>query len=337
MLVTEQPEEPFATFNGNVYAVLYDGDTVYVGGDFTQATDTSGTTARNRAAAIDVSTGQLKSWNPNASGTVRALAEVSAGIAVGGMFTQVSGQSHKYLAVVNRTSGDATTASYDTNRTVRALTTLNGKLYVGGGFTSVKGSARSGLAAFDGTALTSWAPRAKGGAVLSLGAATGKVFAGGTFTAVNGNSGAGYLAALSPSRNGGVIGSWDAAITIPADAIDVSGDTVYVGADGAGGRLTAFRVDNGGKRWTVRTDGGVQAVSVFDGQVYFGGHFDNVTGVVRRKLAMVNTSGALQSWSPNANSFPGVHALGNNGTKLGAGGAFTKINFIAQPHFAQFG
>jgi hypothetical protein len=336
LLVTEQPEKPFATFDGSVYAVLYDGNTVYVGGAFTSATDESGTVTRHHAAAINASTGQLLAWNPNADGVVRAIAAVGGDIALGGEFQRVQGSAHSHLAKVNSTTGAPTSFSGDTNRVVRALDALNGRLYVGGGFTSVNGKARSGLAAFDGNTVTAWNPKATGGAVLSLRAANNKVFAGGTYTAMNGSSDAGHLAALSPS-GGGLVSAWDPAITIPVDAIDVDSASVYVGADGVGGRLTAFRADNGAKRWTVRTDGGVQAVTAFGSHIYFGGHFDNVTGLSRSKLAMVNTAGSLQSWAPRANSFPGVHALANNGTKLGVGGAFTKINFISRPHFAQFG
>ena len=336
--VADRPEST-TSFNGTVYSVLYVGNTVYVGGQFTAATDSSGTVTRNNAAAIDATTGQLLGWNPNANAPVRALASVPAGIALGGAFGTISGAVHNKLAVVNAVTGASTSFAGSANRVVRALATgPDGRLYVGGGFTSVSGQARSGLAAFDGNTLSSWAPKLSGGSALSLHTANGWVLAGGTFTAVNGAYGSGYLAALGPS-SGGLVSSWDPSITIPVHAIDSDANKVYAAADGSGGRLSAYLLSGGGSRaWSVATDGGVQAVSVVGSDVYFGGHFDNIGTVFRRKLALVNTSGVLQSWNPRANSAVGVCALDTNGTKLGVGGAFTtfKGGGVSQPHFAQF-
>jgi hypothetical protein len=78
--------------NGRVHAIVRIGDTVYLGGSFTAVRRPDGTTAtRNRLAAFRVSTGQLTTWNPNANGTVLALATSSDGTRVfaGGDFTAV--------------------------------------------------------------------------------------------------------------------------------------------------------------------------------------------------------------------------------------------------------
>jgi hypothetical protein len=328
-----------ASVNGSVYSVVYVGNTVYLAGLFTTATDSSGTVARNNAAAINASTGQLLSWNPNTNGEVRALSVVPGGIALGGSFTTVGGKPHTNLAVVDPTTGTPTSFSGSTNRRVRAFATgPTGRLYVGGEFTSVSGQTRAGLAAFDGNTLASWAPKASGGAVLSLQAANGWVFAGGTFTAINSVSGSGFLAALNPT-SGALVSSWNPPISIPVHATDVSLTTLYAAADGTGGHLEAFTLTTGANVWTVTTDGGVQAVKLLGSDVYFGGHFDHVGAAVRHKLGLVNTSGVLQSWAPDANSNQGVFSLASNGSLLGAGGAFTKFKAgtINQPHFAQFG
>jgi hypothetical protein len=316
-VVTDTPEKT-ASVNGTVYSVVYAGNTVYLGGQFSAATDASGTVTRNNAAAIDASTGQLLAWNPNVNGAVRAIAVTPGGVALGGAFSAVGGQASTRLEVVNKTTGAPTAFTGSVTSTVRALASdSNGRLYVGGGFASVNGKARSGLAAFDGNTLTSWAPKAAGGAVLTLRAANGWVFAGGTFTSVNAVSGSGYLAALSPT-SGAVITSWNPPLSVPVNDVDSNSTTVYAAADGAGGRLGAFTLTTGSQRWTVSTDGGVQAVAVWGSEVYFGGHFDNVGTVKRRKLALVNSSGTLQAWNPGPNSVQGVFALTTNQTKLGA-------------------
>jgi hypothetical protein len=329
--------EVTASVNGTVYSVVYAGNTVYLGGQFSTATDSSGTVTRNNAAAIDASTGQLLPWNPDANASVRAIAVVPAGVALGGAFTTVNGQTHLRLAVVNSTTGAPTSFSGSTSSTVRSLASdYSGRLYVGGAFTKVSGQARSGLAAFNGNTLTTWAPKAAG-TVLSLHTANGWVFAGGTFTSVNTTAGSGYLAALDPS-SGAVITSWNPPLSVPVLDIDTDPTTVYAAADGTGGQLDAYTLTDGTRRWTVSTDGGVQAVAVWGSDVYFGGHFDYVGTVLRRKLGLVNTSGVLQAWNTRTNSAAGVFALATNGTRLAAGGAFTtfKGGTISQPHFAQF-
>ena len=53
-----------------VSALAVSGDTVYVGGGFTQI----GGQARNNIAALDAGTGAATAWNPSADSTVSALA-----------------------------------------------------------------------------------------------------------------------------------------------------------------------------------------------------------------------------------------------------------------------
>jgi hypothetical protein len=322
--------------------VLYVGNTVYIGGAFSKARGLSGVAVtRHNAAAIDARTGRLLAWNPNTNGEVRALAAVPGGIALGGGFGTVHRRPHANLAVVDRTAGSPTSFSGSVNSRVRALATgPTGRLYVGGGFTEVNGRSRTGLAAFNGNRLSPWAPRATGGAVLTLRVAGGRVYAGGTFRAVNRRSSAGFLAAVKPA-GGRVIRAFNPVISIPVEGLAVNSTTVYAAANGPGGRLRAFRVSTGRGIWAVKADGGVAAVTVDGSDIYFGGHFDHVGTAIRHKLALVNAAGMLQGWAPNADSQAGVLSLANNGRKVGAGGAFTSFTpgtggTVRQPHFAQF-
>ena len=96
--------------NGRVEAIAIVGSTAYIGGQFTSvrpAGDPAGTgeVARNRVAAINLSTGALLPWNPNASGTVQAIAASGSTVYLGGSFTQVGGKGHQRVAAVDATSG----------------------------------------------------------------------------------------------------------------------------------------------------------------------------------------------------------------------------------------
>src|SRR5207302_6627815 len=59
------------------------GSKVYAGGDFTTV---GGNVTKNRITALDISTGSVTSWNPNANGTVRALVVSGSTIYVAGSF-----------------------------------------------------------------------------------------------------------------------------------------------------------------------------------------------------------------------------------------------------------
>ncbi len=58
--------------------------------------------------------------------------------------------------------------------------------------------------------------------------------------------------------------------------------------------------------------------------LYLGGQFNSVKSTTRNNLAALNTSAALQSWDPNANSL--VNAIAINGSTIFAGGQFTTLN-----------
>ena len=110
----------------------------------------------------------------------------------------------------------------------------------------------------------------------------------------------------------------------------------------------------GAKNWIVTADGGFQAATLVGGMIVAGGHFDNVcstpaqgshgtcTGgsVQRKKLILLNTSGVLQSWAPQADSAEGDFCLTTNaaGTQVAAGGDFTHFHFgsVSQAHVAVF-
>jgi hypothetical protein len=346
-----------AAFNDVVRVVVHAGDTIYVGGLFTAATDSTGTYARNHVAAINASTGRLRAWSPNANGAVWSIAVAGDDVYLGGDFSRVGNRPRRGLAKVTAGSGAVSgDFVHGVNRNVRAMTVADGSLYVGGRFSTVDGRPRDRLAAFrlgTGRLRTDWSPSASG-TVLTLDAGpAGRVYAGGSFGSVNGVSGTGFAAALHPDT-GQVVRSFDPAISYAVHDVEITGDVVYAAADGPGGHLRAFR-SNGGDVFDLAADGGVQAVTALNGAIYFGGHFDNVceaaraesTGscqaglVNRRKLGAVSPSGELLAWAPQANSSLGAVAIDAAAApeRIAVGGAFTRFagRQIDQRHFALFG
>ncbi|MEH1124693.1 hypothetical protein [Micromonospora sp. CPCC 206061] len=344
---------PAPTFNGTVYAVAYAGETAYVGGDFTIATVNGRSYTRNRLAAFDVRTGALRGWAPSADARVRAIAVSGGSVYIGGAFGYVSGARRDSLARLSASTGAVHSFKHSLSGQPYSLAVANGRLYAGGNISLVDGQPRSRLAAFslstgalDGT----WRPSVDS-TVEAVAATADRVYVGGKFGAVNGTSQA-RLAAVHPA-SGELDSGFRARPADIAHGLTVSGGAVYAAHGGPGGRVVAYGLD-GASRWNLTMDGDPHAVTVLDGIVYFGGHFDNVCrsartgyqgecldGKTRRvKLGAADTSsGTLLSWSANGNGVEGVFTMAVHTSlrKVAAGGAFTAINGAQRERFVQFG
>jgi hypothetical protein len=356
---TTLSSSPLATarVDGTVRSVVESGGLVYIGGTFSSATDSSGTVTRNNAAAFDAGTGQLTAWNPDTNGEVDSLAVSGSTVYLGGNFTAVGGRSRMRLAAVDSNTGAVSSAFvHSAGAAVRSLSLSSdgSQLYAGGGFATVDGSPRAYLAAFtlsSGVLNGSWKPAASG-PVRTVSAQPGRVYVGGNFITLNGSTAHGYLAAVSPST-GATDDTFKANIKYLVNALSITSTAVYAAADGPGGHLRAFTL-GGANLWNVTADGAFNAVTVLNGDIFAGGHFDNIcttarTGIngscldgqaVRHKLASVSTAGTLTGWAPQANSAAGVFAMDSNPAKynVAVGGAFTTFDSgsVTQPHIAVF-
>jgi hypothetical protein len=160
--------------NGRVWSIVAAGSTVYLGGTFTQITDTDGKTfTRNNLAAIDANTVHLlQDWNPNASNTngdlkVRAMALSSDGtrLFVGAPSARwVANPTADWRLYIDTATGNATSWNAgNVMGSVWALAASANRHYVGGDFTAVAGQPRERLAAVSpptGVLDPTWKPRA---------------------------------------------------------------------------------------------------------------------------------------------------------------------------------
>lgn len=356
----ELPQAPDASAqaNGRVSVIVREGDRIYLGGSFTQLTNPDGTTvARNYLAAIDANTGEvIPGWNPNANGSVQAMAFSPDGtrLYVGGTFKNMGGLARNRLAAV-----DAATGTVDsrwiagTNAVVSALETSGNSVYAGGNFTMVRGQSRNRLAKLDevtGTVDPDWTPSAdqissRYGSVRAMQFAEdeSRLYVGGYFSSVSGQQ-TGNLAALDP-----VTGAVDGAFR-PNDSngilcLAVSGGRVFAGTGDNLEGIEAFNATTGALNWRLGhgahtpSEGDVQAITVSDGVVYAGGHFNKMAEYTRNRLVAVDAAtGTVDSqWSPFvAGGDLGVWAIDAYGPRLYAGGDFTAVSNRPQQKFAQF-
>jgi hypothetical protein len=134
-----------ANTNGIVYAVISDGTSLYIGGDFTKVN----TTNALRVAKLDLATGAVDaSFTASANQSVRGLAVNGSTLYMAGFFNQVDGQGRKFAAAVDKRSG-AIVAGFTpepNNKAYAVELGPTGRLYLGGKFTAVGGGARTFLA-----------------------------------------------------------------------------------------------------------------------------------------------------------------------------------------------
>lgn len=335
--------DPVPQTIGRVNTIAVSGDTVYIGGSFTEVITQSGVAvARSRLAAINANTGKLKDWAPQVNRPVSALAVDGGRVYAGGVFTRAGGERHNYVAAIDAATGEVDhTFDAGADLPVRALAASGGLLYLGGEFGAVNGAGRSRLARVDsitGALDPNWKPAADGPVrTLELSPDSGRLYAGGEFTKISGNTRR-NLAALVAST-GDLDPTWVRDYPgRPVYDVEASDMRVYVAGGGTGGKAAAFDASTGAGLWSLKGDGDFQAVADLDGQVYFGGHFRVLDDGTQRTrlLAVAANTGAVSEWRPKADR--GVWALvaDAQNKRIYAGGDFTKISGQPREGFAQF-
>ncbi len=154
---TTDPHFPLT--DGRVYASARSGDTLYVGGNFTNVGPQTGC-----FALLDEASGTRLAGLPRVEGVVHAVASDGAGgWYVGGQFQRVAGVPRTNAAHI-RADGTLDAWTPSPNGVVYALARIDGVVYAGGSFLNIGGLARPALAALDPVtgAATTWTPAGTG-------------------------------------------------------------------------------------------------------------------------------------------------------------------------------
>jgi hypothetical protein len=176
----------------------------------------------------------------------------------------------------------------------------------------------------------------------------GRIIVGGFFSSINGVP-RNNLARLNP--DGSVDGTWDAGIVggeVRALALALDGTNLFVGGDFTkiGGQfrngLAKLSTENNGAAdglWdpNVSSIGTVQAIAVFSTNVFIGGSFEGVGGVVRQGLAKLNGAGTGAPdvlWRADVGG-GSVSCLAAAGGSLYVGGVFSSVRGEARANLAR--
>jgi hypothetical protein len=138
-------------------------------------------------------TGTADSFDPNADGSLQAIAVQADGrIVTGGDFLNIGGQPRNFLARLDATTGAADAFNPNPNERVHALAAqADGRILAAGFFSSIGGQPRNHIARLDGTgAADAFNPNPSSSFpayVHSMAVqADGKILAGGIFTSIGG-------------------------------------------------------------------------------------------------------------------------------------------------------
>jgi PKD repeat protein len=233
MLASANPENNTPrVLDGKVAAIVRSGNTMIVGGSFTQVREADAAApvlARSGIFAFNITTGAIDTdFNPvlaNVNGKkpeVKALAVSADGQSVylGGVFRTVNGSGPARLQAVQLSDGQEVSsfANKAPNKSVFDLKLVGDRLYVSGSFTKIGADARGGLASLDPTTGALTTAVTTGFAGTNLGGVTtvrkfdvtpagDRLIAIGNFTSVSGQARS-QVAMLDTSGATATVASW---------------------------------------------------------------------------------------------------------------------------------
>ncbi|HXK36661.1 MAG TPA: hypothetical protein VJ553_03710 [Candidatus Paceibacterota bacterium] len=348
--------------NGFVHALVLDGTTLYVGGNFTAVNVVEDNEDRNRIAAFDttIAADNATAFDPNVDNIVTTLVLNSDGsvLYAGGAFWNVNqavdNELRNNIAAFDTTiaADNATAFDPDVDDSVHTLLLDGTTLYAGGDFQNVNvtlpatSKPRGLIAAFD-TGIetdnaTDFNPNIAGnGGVYSLVLDGSVLYAGGSFTTVNDTPQQRLmLAAFDTTTDTDNVTDFDPSFDPQINALALSGTTLFVGGSfthvDAKVRDYLFAIDT--ETDTIADfdpdlDGTVYSLALDGTTLYAGGDFQNVNVVAhnepRNRIAAFDTEAVdpevnVTAFNPDVNAV--VYTLLLDGTTLYAGGDFTAVN-----------
>jgi hypothetical protein len=330
-------------------AIAVSGSNAVIGG----STGVGGV-ARVGLAALDASTGAVDpGWvaDVNATGGVGHLAVLGSRLYVGGEFSSINGTARANLAAVSTAIGavDPWSSTLPFAWGVQTLYADGGRIYAGDRSDAEIGYAQAKIYALDpstGGAVSGWTPptaksdfnlASSTAQLFQLAASPCRLYAGGSFSSVNGIIRDGFAmfelpgGALSPLALVNASGSFGVAL---------SGSTLFVSGSfllsGAHTTVAAIDLQANALLWSRADISSVSSMAITDQGLVVGGGFDNVGGVARHALALLDpATGTLQPWAPDV--LDAVNRVDVSGGQLNVAGRYAGTSRIAATAFDGFG
>ncbi|MBN8545249.1 MAG: T9SS type A sorting domain-containing protein [Ignavibacteria bacterium] len=333
-----------AVTDGNVRAIVVDGNYTYIGGDFTYVGTSSG-----RGAKATTTNSSIDSRYPKVNAQVMAcISDGSGGWYIGGDFTAVGTSIRNRIAHIK--SDGSLDLTWNPNASGIAVYTLllNGTdLYVGGSFTAIGGQSRRYIAKLSttgtGVADPTWDPNPDNFVRCLLLNGT-DLYVGGSFFAIGGQSRR-NIAKLSTTGTGVADPTWDPNSNGSVRCILLDGSDLFVGGlfSSIGGqnrnriaKLSTTGTGVADPTWNPSPSDNVTSMILNGTELFIGGVFTTVGGQNRNRIAKLSTTGAGAAdptWNPGANNLVNCFLL--SGTDLFVGGEFTAIGGTGTRYLAK--
>lgn len=350
----------FPTFNGGIWAIAVNGTTIYVGGAFTQATNSpingGNAVTRSNLAAIDANTGAILPFNPQFNNSVRCLI-VHGGLGrlyVGGDFTMVNSNTRNLVCsfdvATNTLNSWNPISSYLLHSStvgayIRSFALDGNSVYTAGHFTQLNGTLRKYGCFFDGAGSGSvdatFFPDMADNQTLGVAVNGGFAFFGGNFTGINGNIA--YARFGRVDKTNGTLNGWGGYGVGAVHTFMIDGSFLYTGgtfvAPHSRNRINRQNLALNGAMdaWDPNiSNGSVWAMASSGGNIYAGGDFTLVNGgTTRNALACFDNNGTATNFNPDITG-GAVVAVAASGTIVYAGGDFTSVGGQMRRGFAAF-
>lgn len=327
--------------NGEINAMAKVGNTLYIGGVFSNVGPRSGGGLMLKKSGCTGESCLISNYSsllsmPKVSGEVYAsVSDGNGGYFIGGHFTFVGKYSRKNLAHI--LSDGSVDASFDpeVNGDVLSLLLDGTTLYVGGTFTSIDMQTRNKIASIDTTnaSLLSWNPNCSSGtAVYAMALSGSTLYVGGSFFNIGGQPRS-HIAGLDTSS--GSATSLNFTLNQPVYALAIDGNKLYVGGDFSTFNVSRDRlavVDISTSAGSLETfnvgspSGAIQSILIDGSNLYVAGTFSMFAGSTRYGLASYHLgNNALNSFNPSTSAGSMVYSLHLSGSTLYAGGAFSTM------------
>jgi trimeric autotransporter adhesin len=319
---------------GSIYTMLAVGDSVFVGGDFTEF---KGQTAYH-IALYNSRTGTVQDLDLGTSGVVRALAYHEGKLYAGGNFSDAGDESVDGLAVWDGQAWGHIPAASD--GTIYDLAIYKGKLVAAGNFTEIDGITVNGIAIYDNGQWKDiengvrWSDNT-GAAVYTLLPKGDSLFVGGSFSRV------GDLVTASLALwDGANWQQFDEGLDAEVSSLAWFEDKLWIGGDfyreRAGGLISKHLIVWDGQ-FTAAGSGAdryVETMIVVGDTLYIAGDFLKVNGV-KSPGVIRYTNGEFSAVGGGV--YGHVTDIAHSNGRIFAGGAFTRAGGFNAQSFAAFG
>ncbi|TGL60227.1 hypothetical protein EHQ58_06925 [Leptospira ognonensis] len=327
---------------GEVNDIQTDNTDLYVGGQFSQI---GGSTLSN-LARINLTTGTVVNALGDPDGTVQSIFLEGTNLYVGGSFTTISSNTANYLAKIGN-SGSFIWGNTQLDSTVRSVYISNNKLYVAGNFSTP----RQSLITFDPTTGSDLTKDFKilSGLVTMVREVDNKIFLIGSFTSILDTS-IPYVASIDPTND--TLVSWNANIGGPnqqdyGDILKFSNGNYLVGGSfptlqgKARSYLAEMDLTTGQPTdWnpSFTHPGGIeviQAMHIYQDQLYIGGAFTAIGGQTRTRFASfdIKSTPSLSNLSISISGYTNnVYRISNFDNNILITGGYATVNGTSINH-----